>query len=213
MNNLHDSLKVYSWFVESPLRPGLELWPLVLGLALLAVVLGYIFFTDLHGYVIPNHITIPLAFLALIVSPFLYTPPWKVLAFGGGVTIFFALLTLTGKFGAGDFKLLAGLSFLFGKAIIGIFFIASFIALLYAIPMMLSVTKSRRNGEEVGKLGKLKNPLGPAIALACVVPVAVSAHNHLWALLFLAGIGVAFAASEIILNKKKTRLAINKMIK
>lgn len=196
MEGFRNSLEVYSWFVSCPLRSGLGPWELVPGLALLAMVLGHAFFTDLHGKIISDRITLPLFVSGVAIAPLLAPVPWKWLAFGAGASFVFFAMIYTGRFGAGDAKLLAGLSFLFYKAVIGIFFLAGFIAFFYAIPVMVLAARARRRGEEIGKLRKLRLQLGPAIAIACAVPIAVSANPY-WGLGFLGLMLLTVAGFEL----------------
>jgi len=182
----------YSWFFTSPLKPGLSAWNVVPGLVVLACLLGHVIFTDLHGKVIQNRVTVPLMVGALALGPLLYSPAdVKKLFIVAAIStaLLFALL-MTGGFGAGDAKLLIGLALIFGQAVVGIFFLGEVIAFLYAIPALLVARRAKKRGQFEGKLRKIKLQFGPALALATVVPVAVSGA-HAWALAYLGGMLLA----------------------
>ena len=205
MSGFHNALGIYAWFVRCPVRSGLGPWELVPGAAVLAVVLGHAFFTDLRGMIISNRITGPLFVASVAIGPLLAPTPWKLLAFGFGASLVFSALVYTGRFGAGDAKLLSGLAFLFYKAVIGIFFIAAFIALLYALPVMVLAARARRRGEKIGKLRKIPLPFGPAIVLTCAIPIAVSASPY-WGLGFIGLVLLSVVGLECNLHRAKSEV-------
>lgn len=178
-------LETYRWFVDSPVRDGLGLWELGPGLFILAILLGYAIFTDLRGHIIPNQITVPLMVGSLAVAPFLYDDPKRLLLVAVPTSLVFVFMIYTNRFGAGDTKLLIALSFLFHKSVIGLFFIANFIALAYALPVMYLAYRAKRRGEFEGRIRKIALQFGPAIAIATAIPVAVSGAGW-WALAYLA---------------------------
>lgn len=183
-SSVDSPLDIYSWFVSSPVRDGLGLWELGPGLFILAVLLGYAIFTDLRGRIIPNQMTLPLILASLALAPLLYEDPKRLLLFAVPAGLFFVAMIYTERFGAGDTKLLIALAFLFHKSIIGIFFLANFIAFLYAVPVMLLAYRAKRRGEFDGRIRKIALQFGPAIAVATAVPVAVSGAGW-WALAYL----------------------------
>jgi Flp pilus assembly protein protease CpaA len=180
---------LYTWFAQAELRPELGLVALVLGGLILAAVLGYVSFTDLfRGKRIPNRVSVPLIFGSMAAGPAIAQKPMTAIVFGVVASLFFFALGMTGGFGMGDSKLLCALAFLLGKAVIGVFFIAITIGLLYALPVMMKAGRDRRRGKFDGKIRKIKLQFGPAIAVAVALVVGVSS---------LSGWGAAFLLAEL----------------
>jgi Flp pilus assembly protein protease CpaA len=186
---------LYSWFAKAPIRPELGFRQLAVGLALLALLLGYSFYTDIHGRVIKNHVTVPLILAGLAAAPLLYPHTGRALLIGVGTALVLFLFSLTGGFGLGDAKLLTALAFLFGKAVLAVFFLAGGVALLYSLPVAILAARQKRQGNFEGKIRKIALPFGPAICLTAAVPVAVSGGGW-WALAFLGLEGVTLAFLE-----------------
>jgi Flp pilus assembly protein protease CpaA len=162
---------IYGWLSDIEAGDTIPFAVRLAGAVVLAALLGYCVYTDLcRGAIIPNAVTVPLLAAAVPIGALLHEHPAQGLAVGFAAAFFFLLLGFVGAFGMGDAKLLAGMSFLFGKAILPVFVLANCIGLLYTLPL---IARARARQEKASgkktKIRKVKIQFGPAIALA--VPV------------------------------------------
>lgn len=129
------------------LRNGLSLSQFLFAAAIFACILGYAWFHDVHrGRIIPNYITLPLIAASAAFAPFIYKHPWQLWLSGVLLPLFIFLfgVTMSGKFGMGDVKLLTAFAFLLGPGVLIVLIVSAFIGIAWSLPTVVRYFRQPR---------------------------------------------------------------------